>query len=167
VIKWLACFVVLAILHTGLLAVQVKSCQSKRGAAAEQQSHVDQGVADAHASQAKDSDAKVADLQTKLDTKAKDLDRLLAERDALRLRLLSARTPSHDPVSPNPPEVEPVSDPRDAVISKDDEVIKSQANLIELDSHRESLGHVNGRVIAIETMCGVRHSYDGPERRGG
>lgn len=128
---------VIAILFTGLLAVQVTSCRKKQATDAQTQADIAKGEANAHQTQAKASDAKVADLQAKLDTKGQDLARLQKERDGL-LRKLASNPGSHRVVGhPGDPGGESVVDGRDslisdlqAVVAKDAEVIDSQTTVI-------------------------------------
>jgi hypothetical protein len=113
----------LAILLTGLLANQVRTCQNTRATQAEHNASVAQGEANAHATQAKTSDAAVSDLQAKLQDQSASLDRLLKERAAL-LRKLAKNPIPNDVAMPSDPGAPPSDpDPRDAVIAKDAEVI--------------------------------------------
>jgi len=107
------------------VALTVSHLARGKESAVEQQSHVDQGEANAHSYQAQLADLNAADLQAKVDNQAKDLDRLMAERNALRAKLLQQPAPSHDQDGSVAPPVDPLPDPRDAIISKDDEVIRA------------------------------------------
>lgn len=128
---------VIAIMLTGLLAVQVTSCRKKQASEAQTQADIAKGEANAHQNQAKASDAKMADLQAKLDAKESDLGRLSGERDVL-LRKLATHTGQHPVVvPPGDPGGEVVADDRDslivdlkAVVAKDAEVIASQSGVI-------------------------------------
>lgn len=115
----------------------IDAYQKYKGRGNEVAAHIAEGEANAHQSQANASDAKISDLQAKVDSQAKDLGRLNAERDAL-LKRLAAKPVSHaDPVGPNlsPTDaldaLEAAVAERDEVIAKDAEVITSQAGIIK------------------------------------
>jgi len=105
-----------------------------QGTKDEQQAQVFKGEANAHQTQAQASDAKVADLQAKVDAQVQDLGKLQKERDGL-LRKLAAKVPA----VPGSPDLEPaggtgpapVDDPNDQVIAKDAEVIAQQGFVIQ------------------------------------
>jgi hypothetical protein len=132
---------VLAFGLVGCLAFIAESCQKKHGNANEVTAHIAEGEANAHQSQANASDAKVSDLQAKVDGQAKELGRLNAERDALLKRLAAKPVPHADPVGSNlsPTDLvdalETAVADRDEVIAKDAEVIgKLEADSTVKDS---------------------------------
>ena len=91
-------------------------------------SHIEQGAADAHVTQAKASDPKVKDLETKLLAQTKDLDRLKAERVAM-LAHLAAISPSSSNSANQSAGSGTMGDDvgsLQAVVEKDAEVIKAQ-----------------------------------------
>lgn len=108
-------------------ALGSQSCDRGKVAQATIQAAEANGAASAHQTSAQASDAKVADLEAKIQSQNAKVGRLLAERTALLARLDHA---DHVPVDPVPPG-ESVRDDRDAVIAKDAEVIAAQAYFIE------------------------------------
>ena len=125
-----------ALLIIGVLggsALGVESCGRGKVDQGTQQANEAHGAADAHQTQAKDSDKLVADLQARVASAAQNVDRLTAERVRL-LRALAAKVP---PVPSDPdhavavaPQPGPVADERDAVIAKDAELIQAQQVVI-------------------------------------
>ena len=121
----------------GAVAFGVSHFAGKIESKAKTQSKVDEGKAQAHAEQAKASDAAAQNLKAELDATKADLDRLTAERGALLRKLATAKQNSGNqsipPASAVAPPVAavPVDDGRDAVIAKDAEVIESQARVIK------------------------------------
>ncbi len=104
--------------------------QKKKGTTNEITAAEAKGEANAHQTQAQTSDKALQDLQAKhLETQAA-LGRLSAERSALLKRLELERQARLDAESAHPAAVEPVPDVRDAVITKDAEVIAAQAVVI-------------------------------------
>jgi hypothetical protein len=113
-----------------LLAFSSDSCAKKKGNSAQVQADLYKKGADSHEEQARMQDAKVSDLQAKLEATKADLDRLSNERGALLRMLAAAKQVSADPGSAHPGPAEApaasVSDDvsaRDAVIAKDAELI--------------------------------------------
>lgn len=109
------------------------SCYTKRGTQAEHQAAIHLGEANAHASQAKASDAAVEDLKAKLEASKADLGRLTLERGALLRKLAAAKQDGRDqavPVAGHKAPVAPVSVDLQ-VIAKDAEVIEAQAKVIK------------------------------------
>ena len=124
------------LLIVGLLggtALGVESCGKGSVIKAEQQANEAHGAADAHQTQAKDSDKLVTDLQARVASAASDVDRLTAERVRL-LRALEAKVPPvpsyPDHAVAPPAQPGPVADERDAVIAKDAELIQAQQVVI-------------------------------------
>lgn len=119
----------------GIVSFGVESCRRQQGSGAEVQANIAAGEAQTHEAQAGKADATVQDLQAKLDSKAKDLDRVSKERDALLKRLAAKPVPHVDPVVPNPgadtlDALEAAIADRDEVIAKDAELITVQAETI-------------------------------------
>lgn len=115
----------------------IDAYQKYKGRGNEVTAYIAEGEANAHQSQAQAHDSQVANLQAKLESQAKDLGRLNAERDALLKRLASKPVPHVDPtgdgLSPNDTldALEAAVAERDEVIAKDAEVITSQAKTIQ------------------------------------
>jgi hypothetical protein len=126
-------YAVLAIALVLGTAWGIKHRAASKGSKDEAQAQVFKGEANATQTTAQASDAKIPDLQAKVDDQAASLVRLQAERDAL-LRKLAAKVPS---VSSNPDPTgavstpDSVSDVRDEVIAKDAEVITAQTKQIQ------------------------------------
>jgi len=123
--------VVAVIIIFGAIALGLDHYKKKEKAG-ETISHIEQGVADAHVAQAQASDPKVADLEAKVASQAKDLGRLKTERLALLAHLATVSTSDHDSANPNSgtgildDDIVALKD----VVSKDAEVIKSQDDQI-------------------------------------
>jgi hypothetical protein len=129
---------ILGALAAGLLiwwgvASALDAYHQHQGTQAETQAHILSGESNAHQTIAQSSDAKIPNLQAKVDNQAAALGRLTAERDAL-LRKLAAQVPTvpsgPDSASPIPTPAS-VPDVRDSVIAKDAEVIASQSKQIQ------------------------------------
>lgn len=121
--------IVLAFGLVGLLAFITEGCEKKRGTQNEVTAHIAEGEANAHQSQANASDAKVSDLQAKVDSQAKELGRLNAERDALLKRLAAKPLPNPNHADPIPGT--DLVDALEIAVSERDEVIAKDAQVIE------------------------------------
>jgi len=115
-------------------ALGSESCNRGKVAQATIQAAEANGAASAHQTSAQASDAKVADLEARVESAVQDVGRHKAERAAL-LRKLAAKVPPvpSDPdhtVAP-PTQPSPVVDVRDQLIAKDAEVIQAQGKQIE------------------------------------
>jgi len=125
-----------AILAVLVSLIGADSCRQRQGTQAETQSAIHQGEANAHQAQAQTSDALAADLKAKVDRQKQDLDRVIAERNALLRKLAANQKPGQGDPGPvlgdEPLEVLKAGiAERDAVITKDAEVIQAQAYFIE------------------------------------
>lgn len=125
-----------AVLLIGVLgsaSLGIESCGKNKENYAYQNANIAKGEGSVHEDRAKNQDAVVRDLQAKVDSSITDVSRLTKERDALLRKLaskMSQMPPDNDPEATVAPRPMPMADERDAVITKDAELIQAQVVVI-------------------------------------